>query len=829
MATKEVKKRTGRKRQIDAKPETPAETVVPEERQLSGEAVMPLLPLRDIVVFPFMVVPLLVGRRQSIEAVMRAMMKDRILLLAAQHEASTEEPTPEDIYGVGTIGEILQMVKQSDGSVKVLVEGVARANISEYLETENCFVVRIEETTESIDQTPQLEALMRSVTSDFEKYVNLNPKVPSEVLVSIGSIDDPGRMADIIAAHLQLKVEDKQKLLEALQPEDRLRLLGSMLNAEIEIAQLEQRIHGEVRKRLEKSQREYYLHEQMRAIQKELGKQDELTAEIEELQERIEAAGMPDEVREKAEHELDKLAKMMSSSPEAAVIRNYLDWLISVPWATRTRDNLKVDHAQKVLDEDHYGLDKPKQRILEYLAVRRLVRRMKGPILCLVGPPGVGKTSLARSIARATRRSFVRASLGGVRDEAEIRGHRRTYIGAMPGKIIQLMKRAGYKNPVFLLDEVDKMSVDFRGDPSSALLEVLDPEQNDTFNDHYLDVDFDLSDVMFITTANLRDNIPPPLQDRMEIINLPGYTELEKLQIAKRFLVPKQLAANGLKSKHVSFSDGALRLIIQRYTREAGVRNLEREIASVCRQVAIEVVKAGRSAKGFSKSVTANNLAAYLGQPKFRYSVAEDEPRIGVAAGLAWTEVGGDVLWTEAAVIKGGGNLTITGKLGDVMQESARAAMSYVRSRSGQLGLSEDFYETLDVHVHVPEGAIPKDGPSAGITIATAIASALAKRAVRNDLAMTGEITLRGRVLPIGGLKSKVLAAHRGRMKTVLLPKDNKKDLDDIPENVKKDLRFVFVESMDDVLAEALLPGKKKAKPSSVAARRASAAGQQPH
>jgi len=774
---------------------------VPEVVLVSEGRVLPLLPLRDLVMFPHMVVPLLVGRKKSIEAVEHAVEGDRLILLATQKSAEIEEPNEDDIYRIGTIGEVLQILRQVDGSLKILVEGKARARIKQFLPSENFYLVEAEELGGSVERSVEIEALMRSIVDQFAQYIELSQRIPQEVLLSIRSIEDPGRLADMVAAHLAAKVEDKQRILEAIDPRERLERLNQLLAAEIEIAQLERKIQGEVRKQMEKTQKEYYLQEQLKAIQKELGRQDELYAEIEELKQKIEAAGMPKEVKEKALHEVGRLSKMMPTSPEATVVRNYLDWLINLPWSKKTRDNLNIKRARAILDEDHYDLEKVKERILEFLAVRKLVKKMRGPILCFVGPPGVGKTSLGKSIARALGREFVRMSLGGVRDEAEVRGHRRTYIGALPGRIIQGIRRAGTKNPVFLLDEVDKIGVDFRGDPAAALLEVLDPEQNHAFNDHYLEVDFDLSDVLFITTANVTDTIPPALLDRMEIIHLPGYTEEEKVKIAQQFLIPKQLKAHGLKEKQLKISEEALRTIVRHYTREAGVRNLERNIESICRKVARAIAE---EKKKEPTIVTQRNIHKFLGPRKFRTTKAEEGNEVGVAFGLAWTEFGGEVLATEATVLKGKGNLMLTGKLGEVMQESAHAALSYVRSRARDLGIPEDFYEKVDIHVHVPEGAIPKDGPSAGITIATAIASALTKKPVRKDVAMTGEITLRGKILPVGGIKAKILAAHRAGIKTVLLPSENKADLEEIPKQIRKEMEFIFVDNVDKVLEIAL-------------------------
>jgi ATP-dependent Lon protease len=768
----------------------------------AGALRVPLLPLRDIIVFPHMVVPLFVGRQKSIRALEEAMNKQKYILLAAQKDAKTNDPAEDDIYRVGTLGTVVQLLRLPDGTVKVLVEGKRRARAIKYLTNAEYFLVEAEPIEEPYDKTTEVEALIRSVNSTFENYVKLNKKIPPEMIMSVSSIDEPSRLADTIVAHLGIKLEDKQALLELINPSERLEKVLGFMRSEIEILEVEKRIRTRVKKQMEKTQKEYYLNEQMRAIQKELGEKDEFKNEIQELEEKIKQKKMSAEAREKAEKELKKLKMMSPMSAEATVVRNYVDWIISLPWHDYTEDKLDIKDAANVLEEDHYGLDKVKQRILEYLAVQSLVGHMKGPILCLVGPPGVGKTSLGKSIARATGRKFVRVSLGGVRDEAEIRGHRRTYIGALPGKIIQSMKRAGSGNPVFLLDEVDKMSTDFRGDPSSALLEVLDPEQNASFNDHYLDVDYDLSKVMFVTTANNLERIPRPLQDRMEIIRIAGYTELEKLNIAKKYLVPKQREANGLQPHNIVFTDTAVMGIIRHYTKEAGVRSLEREIAAVCRKVTVEVVKRDRKAR---IRVSTKSLANYLGPHRFRFGKAEVEERVGVATGLAWTDLGGELLGTEVQVMPGKGKLLITGRLGEVMQESAQAAMSYVRSRAEELGLERDFYQKIDIHIHIPEGAIPKDGPSAGITMATALVSALTRIPVRNDLAMTGEVTLRGHVLPIGGLKEKVLAAHRGGIKKVLIPIENQKDIAEIPSTILKSIQIELVEHMDQVLRKALV------------------------
>jgi ATP-dependent Lon protease len=694
------------------------------------------------------------------------------------------------------------MLKLPDGTVKVLIEGKKRAKVLRFANNPEFFLVEVEEVSEIAERNTEVEALTREVHTTFENYVKLKKKIPPEMVMSVSSIDDSGRLADTIVAHLGIKIEDRQNLLETFNAAERLEKVLGHMRAEIEILEVERRIRSRVKKQMERSQKEYYLNEQMRAIQKELGEKDEFKNEIQEIEDKLKQKKLSAEAKDKVEKELKKLKMMSPMSAEATVVRNYIDWILSLPWNEFTDDKLDINESEKVLEEDHYGLEKVKERILEYLAVQSLVGKIKGPILCLVGPPGVGKTSLGRSIARATGRKFVRVSLGGVRDEAEIRGHRRTYIGALPGKIVQSMKKAGSSNPVFLMDEIDKMSTDFRGDPSSALLEVLDPEQNTTFNDHYLDLDYDLSKVMFITTANTLDRIPRPLQDRMEIIRIAGYTELEKLSIAKKYLLSKQIEANGLSAENVAFADNAILGVIRHYTKEAGVRNLEREIAAICRKVAVEVVKKDRNAH---IQVGAKSLHKYLGAIKFRYGKVDAEQKIGVATGLAWTEMGGEILATEVTIMPGKGQLLITGKLGDVMQESAQAAMSYVRSRAVDLGLEKDFYQKVDVHIHVPEGAIPKDGPSAGITMATSLVSALIKVPVYNDLAMTGEITLRGAVLPIGGLKEKILAAHRAGIKKVLIPAENEKDIEEIPATVLKTVELVLVAHMDDVLKKALV------------------------
>jgi ATP-dependent Lon protease len=749
-----------------------------------------------------MVVPLFVGRPKSIQALEDAMAGDRQLVVSAQRIAGEEDPTPEDIYTIGTLGTIIQLLRLPDGTVKVLVEGKARAEIREFVAVDPYFAVEVDELSDEGSDTPEAEALVRSIHTTFESYSKLNKKIAPELVNSVAMISEPGKLADTVVAHLNLKLHDRQKLLEVTSSVDRLEEVFSRMQAEIEVLEVERKIRGRVKKQMERSQKEYYLNEQMRAIQKELGDRDEQKTEIGELEEQLAAKQMPAEARERTEKEMKKLKQMSPMAAEATVVRNYIDWMLSLPWDEQKEEEGDLNVSEAILDSDHYGLEKPKERILEYLAVQTLVEKIKGPILCLVGPPGVGKTSLGKSIARATGRDFVRISLGGVRDEAEIRGHRRTYIGALPGKIIQGLKKAGSSNPVFLLDEIDKMSMDFRGDPSSAMLEVLDPEQNHTFADHYLDVDYDLSHVMFICTANVLHEIPRPLQDRMEIIQIPGYIESEKLEIAKTHLVDKVVSDNGLSAKDMEFSEGALLEIIRYFTRESGVRGLEREIASVTRKVAREKVSTGDAFKHVK--VTPKLVRKYLGVQKYRFGQTETENRIGVTTGLAYTEVGGELLQTEVSVTPGKGKLQITGRLGEVMQESANAAMSYIRSRAKQLGLTSDFHTKVDVHIHVPEGGTPKDGPSAGITLATTIASALTRIPVRSNVAMTGEITLRGRVLPIGGLKEKLIAAHRGGVDTVIVPSENAKDLKDLPSVIKKNIKIIPVEHMDEVLRLAL-------------------------
>src|SRR5215210_6643970 len=743
---------------------------------------LPIVPLRDVVVFPHMMMPFVIGRPSSTRALEHALGKDKRIFLAAQHDASTDDPKPDDIYTMGCVANVVQSLKLPDGNIKVLVEGVERARAVEWKEDKGFFRVVVKIVPKPKEAGIDAEGTMSRVVSLFEQYVKLSNNLHYDAMIAAVRVDDPGKLADTISAHLLVGVDEKQNLLEIVSPVERLNRIAGILEIEVDKLQVDRRIQSRVKKQMEKAQKEYYLNEKMKAIQKELGRKDEKGNEVEELQKKIKQSKMPKEVEEKASQELKRLEAMPPMSAEATVSRNYLDWLIAVPWYKKSRENRDLKHAESVLHEDHYGLDKIKDRILEFLAVRSLVKKPKATILTFSGPPGVGKTSLAKSIARAMNRKFVRLSLGGVRDEAEIRGHRRTYIGAFPGQIIQMMKKAGTQNPIFLLDEVDKMSMDFRGDPSAALLEVLDPEQNNSFLDHYLDVDYDLSKVMFIATANVMHSVPPPLRDRMEVIQLSGYTLNEKLAIAQQFLVPRQLRDHGLSPEKIKFDGEAIRVVIESYTREAGVRNLEREIGSICRKIARRVVKAGKS---IELTVGSEMIFELLGKPKYRARRKNEESEVGVATGLAWTEVGGVLLETEVGLMPGKGKLTLTGKLGEVMQESARAAVSYLRSRSGLFGIEPDFNESLDVHLHVPEGAIPKDGPSAGITMATALISALTKIAVRKDVAMTGEITLRGKVLPVGGIKDKVLAAYRGGINEVILPKENEKDIEEIPAEVR--------------------------------------------
>ncbi|MFH6570754.1 endopeptidase La [Aeromonas caviae] len=761
---------------------------------------IPVLPLRDVVVYPHMVIPLFVGREKSIRCLEAAMEQDKKVLLVAQKDASTDEPTVEEIFSVGTVANILQMLKLPDGTVKVLVEGGQRARLERMIDDRDFFVGEAQYIASAPIEEKDQDVLVRSAIGQFEGYIKLNKKIPPEVLTSISAIDDAARLADTMAAHMPLKLEDKQKVLEIASVSERIEFLMAMMESEIDLLQVEKRIRSRVKKQMERSQREYYLNEQMKAIQKELGELEDSPDEFEALNRKIEEAGMPEDAREKAQAELAKLKMMSPMSAEATVVRSYVDWMVQVPWKTRSKVKKDLGKAQEVLDADHYGLDKVKDRILEYLAVQARVNKLKGPILCLVGPPGVGKTSLGQSIAKATGRKYVRMALGGVRDEAEIRGHRRTYIGSMPGKLIQKMAKVGVKNPLFLLDEIDKMSSDMRGDPASALLEVLDPEQNSSFNDHYLEVDYDLSDVMFVATSNSM-NIPGPLLDRMEVIRLSGYTEDEKLNIAKQHLVAKQIQRNGLKPSEITIEDSALIGVIRYYTREAGVRSLEREISKICRK-AVKRILLDKSIKHVQ--VNQENLKEFLGVQRFDYGKATDQNQIGQVCGLAWTEVGGDLLTIETTNMPGKGKLTYTGSLGDVMQESIQAAMTVVRARAEKLRINGDFYEKRDIHVHVPEGATPKDGPSAGIAMCTALVSSLTGNPVRADVAMTGEITLRGEVLPIGGLKEKLLAAHRGGIKRVLIPKENERDLEEIPANVKQDLEIYPVRWIDEVLALAL-------------------------
>src|SRR5512137_2513663 len=762
---------------------------------------LPIVPLRDVVVFPHMMMPFVIGRPASTRALEHALAKDKKIFLAAQHDAAIDDPAPQDIYTMGCVANIVQSLKLPDGNVKVLVEGADRARAVEWKEDKGFYRVVVKVIPKLKDTAGDVESAMSRVVSLFDQYVKLSNNLHYHAMIAAVRVDDPGRLADTIASHLVVSVEEKQNLLEIISPLERLNRISGILESEVDKLQVDRRIQSRVKKQMEKAQKEYYLNEKMKAIQKELGRKDEKGNEVDELKKKIEQARMPKEVEEKAVQELKRLEVMPPMSAEATVSRNYLDWLIAVPWHRRTRESRDLKRAEEILNADHYGLEKIKERILEFLAVRALVKKPKATILTFAGPPGVGKTSLAKSIARAMNRKFVRLSLGGVRDEAEIRGHRRTYIGAFPGQIIQMMKKAGSMNPVFLLDEVDKMSMDFRGDPSAALLEVLDPEQNHTFLDHYLDVEYDLSNVMFICTANVLHTVPQALRDRMEVLQLPGYTEQEKTEIAKRFLLPKSVEGSGLLPANVTFTDDAISTVIQRYTREAGVRNLERELGAICRKVARKVVSEG---KGYVDLITPERVTAHLGVPRFRPSMAEEKDEVGIATGLAWTEVGGELLVSEATLMPGKGRLMLTGKLGDVMQESAQAALSYIRSRAEEFGIPKDFNRRNDVHIHVPEGAIPKDGPSAGITMATALISALTRIAARRDVAMTGEITLRGKVLPIGGVKEKLLAAHRAGVKTIVIPKENEKDLADIPKLVLDVLDIHLVETMDEVLKIAL-------------------------
>jgi ATP-dependent Lon protease len=768
----------------------------------SGEMVeYPLLAVRDAVVFPHMMIPLFVGRDRSLRAVDEALDDDHCIIIVTQREPDIREPNPEDLYTVGTIASIARTLRMPDGTTSILVEGLQRAEIVEFTQTHGFYRVKAAPIFEDTQEQPLTEALVRAALALFEKCVQLSRSLPDDAFVTAMNAEDAGWLADVIASHLNLDVDERQEILETLDPVVRLQKLSVLLAKELDVLELEDQIHSQVQEEVDKSQREFVLREQMKIIQNELGEMDPMMAEKSELREKIAAAKMPAEVREKAEKELSRLDAMAPMSPETGVIRTYLDWLLELPWRKETKDNPDVSKVAKLLDQEHYGLPKAKERIVEYMAVRKLAGdRMRSPILCFVGPPGTGKTSLGRSIAKAMGRNFVRVSLGGIRDEAEIRGHRRTYIGSLPGRIIQTMRRAKSINPVFMLDEIDKVGADFRGDPSAALLEVLDPEQNHAFSDHYLDVDYDLSKVMFITTANFLDPVPPALEDRMEVIEFPGYVEEEKVEIAKRFLIPRQIKEHGLRS--LKFSEQALRKIIREYSYEAGVRNLEREIATICRKVARTIAEGKRA----PRLITPRSLAKYLGPPQHSYGIIEENDEVGLATGIAWTAAGGDTMAVEVTLMEGKGNLILTGQLGDVMQESAQAALSYTRSHAGDLGITKRQFDKLDIHIHVPEGAIPKDGPSAGVTMATALVSALSRRPVHREVGMTGEITLRGRILGIGGLKEKVLAAHRAGLKTVLIPKKNEKDLQDIPRRVRKDLEFIFVERMDDVLPVALMP-----------------------
>ena len=781
---------------------TNLQKIFKKDEPVSSRLILPLLPLRDIVVFPHMVAPLFVGRAKSVQALSDAMNRDKKVFLAAQKKVDIDNPRPQDISSIGAIGDVLQLLRLPDGTVKALVEGQARARIVRFIKNEDFFLVEIEPIIEPEISTTESVALNRAIVQSFDEYAKLNKNISKNLVANAASISDPSQLADTVATHFSFKIKDKQRLLETISPSKRLSLLLGLIKMEIDIFRMDQKIKKRVKKQMEKTQKSYYLNEQIRAIKKEMGADKGGADDLQELEKQIKRKRMSKEAAGKARQEFRKLKMMTPMSAEASVVRNYIEWIIDLPWFERSRVRNDIEEAEKILNEDHYGLKKPKERILEYLAVQLLVKKIRGPILCFVGPPGVGKTSLAKSVARATRRKFIRLSLGGVRDEAEIRGHRRTYVGAMPGKIIQSLKKAGVNNPVFCLDEVDKMSMDFRGDPSAALLEVLDPEQNFSFNDHYLDMDYNLSDILFITTANTLPDIPLPLQDRMEIIRLPGYTEYEKYNIARQFLVTKQIKINGLEGKDIRFSKNAILTIINRYTRESGVRNLEREIASICRKIAREVVKN----KTLSLlNVTSKSVYKYLGPPRFKVSQIEDKDQIGLVTGLAWTQVGGELLCIETLIMPGKGELILTGKLGDVMKESAQAAVSYVRSRANRLMIDNKFYKKFDIHIHVPEGAIPKDGPSAGISICTSIVSAIIKKPVYRDIAMTGEITLRGRILSIGGLKEKILAAHRGGIKKVIIPKENEKDIKDIPNSILKQIEIILVEHMDDVLANALI------------------------
>lgn len=763
---------------------------------------LPLIPLRGMTIFPYMVLHFDVGREASINALEEAMVNDQLIFLAAQKEAEIEDPKPDDFYDVGTVSKIKQMLKLPGDTIRVLVEGISRAKIVNLVQESPYYLVDVEEQNYQleIEKNKEIDALMRSVLDAFEEYIDVSNKVSPEILLNISEIDMPGRLADTIASNLLLKPSAKQEILNEFDPKLRLETLYRILLEEVEILEIEQKINNRVKNQINKMQKEHYLREQLKAIQKELGDDEDLVEEIDEYKQKLEKIKFPKDIKEKVEREIDRLMRLSPSSAETGVIRSYIDWILSLPWNTETKDKLDLKKSAEILDEDHYGLEKVKERILEYLAIRQLSKSMKGPILCLVGPPGVGKTSIAKSIARSLNRKFVRMSLGGVRDEAEIRGHRRTYVGAIPGRIISSIRQSGSKNPVFLFDEIDKLASDFRGDPASALLEVLDPEQNNSFTDHYLEIPFNLSKIMFITTANSLDTIPRPLLDRMEVIRIAGYTEEEKYNITQKYLLPKQIKEHGLKPENLQISEKAIRDVINYYTRESGVRNLERQIANICRKVAKRVVEE----KLTTVRIAPNNLGKYLGNPVYRYEMANQKDEVGIVRGLAWTQVGGDTLSIEVTLMKGDGKLVLTGRLGDVMKESARAGISYIRSKAEELKIDPNFHKTLDIHIHIPEGAIPKDGPSAGITMATAVISALTNTPVYKDVAMTGEITLRGRVLPIGGLKEKVLAANRAGIKKIIIPMDNKRDLDEIPDNVKRKLEFVIAENMDQVLEHAL-------------------------
>jgi len=788
-------------------PPVPIDTEGEETQQIKIPEVLPLLPIRDVVIFPFMIIPLFVGRDSSINAVNESLSKDRMIMLATQKSPAEETPKPEGIYSVGTAGMVMRMLRLPDGRLKILVQGLARAKVVEYLQTEPFYQVRIEvlQEPEVKETTIEIEALMRNIKEGLEKMMQMGRMIAPDLLMVLDSLQEPARFCDLVSANIGLNVEDAQKLLEILDPAERLKKLNELVAKELELLEIQVRIQNQAKEEMSKTQREYFLREQLRAIQKELGEVDEKAAEIAEFREKIEKAKMPEEVEEEALKQLRKLEMMHPDAMEASWVRNYLEWLVELPWNKSTKDNLDIKRAKRILDEDHYDLEKVKERILEYLSVRKLNPKMKGPILCFVGPPGVGKTSLGQSIARAMGRKFIRMSLGGIRDEAEIRGHRRTYVGAMPGRIIQGIKQAGSNNPVFMLDEIDKLGVDFRGDPASALLEVLDPEQNWSFRDHYINLAFDLSKVMFICTANLVDPIPPALRDRMEIIEIPGYTLEEKMEIAKRYLIPKQMKENGITTKYLEFTDDALKMIIGQYTREAGVRNLERSIGNVCRKIARRIAEGNKK----KVKVTLENVPEFLGPPKFLPEEELEKDEVGVATGLAWTGTGGDILRVEVSIVKGKKNLILTGHLGEVMKESAQAALSYAKRIAPEFGFSPEFFEDKEVHIHVPAGAIPKDGPSAGVTMATALISAMTGIPVRKDVAMTGEITLRGRVLPIGGLKEKALAALRSEIRNVIIPERNKKDLEEIPEPLRKEINFIFAKTMEDVLDSALVGGLK--------------------